>query len=68
MSLPYHRGRNDPSMYRPGSGPNGGAVGTKDQRINEVNQNLLEQENDRHWVRFLRQGPQLGFIFSYSIG
>ena len=47
MSLPYHRGQVTTNMNnRTGTG-----WGTRDQRVEEANRTLMEQENDRKWVR-----------------
>ena len=47
MSLPYHRGQVTTNMNnRAGMG-----WGTRDQRVEEANRTLMEQENDRKWVR-----------------
>ena len=49
MSLPYHRGHTNPTeMTQRG----GGNWGTREQRVEEGNRTIMEEENDRKWVRF----------------
>jgi hypothetical protein len=49
MSLPYHRGHLN-NMNQRGNY----SWGTRDQRVEEANRNLMEQDNDRRWVRSMR--------------
>lgn len=44
MTLPFHRGQTN-MTYR------GSAWGGKD-KVDEANRSLMEQENDRKWVKF----------------
>jgi hypothetical protein len=48
MTLPFHRGQITTSnnmTYR------GTAWGGKDTKVDEANRSLMEQENDRKWVK-----------------
>ena len=48
MSFPYHRGHpNSAEMTQRGAGN----WGTREQRVEEGNRTLMEEENDRKWVR-----------------
>ena len=48
MSFPYHRGHpNSAEMTQRGANN----WGTREQRVEEGNRTLMEEENDRKWVR-----------------
>ena len=52
MSFPYHRGHpNTGEMTQRGTGN----WGTREQRVEEGNRTLMEEENDRKWVRLLER-------------
>ena len=50
MTLPYHRGHLSADMNNRSGGY---GWGTRDQRVEEANRTLMEQENERKWVRAL---------------
>lgn len=76
MSLPYHRGHTASDMNQRGG--QGSQWGTREQRVEEGNRTIMEQENDRKWVRsfllfslhsfcplFALSFPTLSLLFSF---